>query len=259
MRVECTLPTRIVKAGRCLPARPLAALFLSGLLSAVTSCGAAVAQTTPSLRTDQSAPFAPYIDEASRRFRVPAAWIRAIMRAESAYDVRAVSSVGAMGLMQVMPETWLELRARYSLGSDPFDPHDNIIAGAAYLREMYDRYGDFSAMLAAYNAGPQRYDEYLAGTRALPAETRAYVATIAPLLGVETLPDAMPSAHVDPLAWMNAPLFVARPGDGRQPAAIHPARQRDGAANAPLAHDASALSEHSPALFVTRNGSGRPQ
>ena len=89
-----------------------------------------------------------------------------------------------MGLMQVMPETYDELRDRYSLGDDPFDPHDNILAGTAYLREMYDIYGS-PGFLAAYNAGPWRLDDYLSNNRPLPDETRRYVAMIGPnIVGV---------------------------------------------------------------------------
>jgi hypothetical protein len=90
-----------------------------------------------------------------------------------------MSGAGAMGLMQVMPETYAELQSRYSLGDDPFDPHDNIMAGAAYLREMYDIYGS-PGFLAAYNAGPRRLDDYLSNNRPLPDETRRYVAMIGP-------------------------------------------------------------------------------
>ena len=79
-----------------------------------------------------------------------------------------------MGLMQIMPQTWSGLRLRYGLGANPYDPHDNILAGAAYLRELHDRYGA-PGFLAAYNAGPARYDDHLATGRPLPAETRAYV------------------------------------------------------------------------------------
>ena len=94
------------------------------------------------------------------------------------------SSAGAMGLMQVMPETYDELQGRYSLGDDPFDPHDNILAGTAYLREMYDIYGS-PGFLAAYNAGPRRLDDYLSNNRSLPDETRRYVAMIGPnIVGV---------------------------------------------------------------------------
>ena len=95
------------------------------------------------------------------------------------------SGAGAMGLMQVMPATYDELRQRYDLGDDPFNPHDNIMAGAAYLREMYDIYGS-PGFLAAYNAGPARLDDYLANNRPLPNETRRYVAMIGPeIIGVE--------------------------------------------------------------------------
>jgi len=74
------------------------------------------------------------------------------MHVESAGKVRARSRKGAMGLMQIMPGTWADLRARYGLGADPYDSHDNILAGTAYIRELYDRYGA-PGFLAAYNAG----------------------------------------------------------------------------------------------------------
>jgi cell division septation protein DedD len=129
-------------------------------------------------------PWGPYIREASRRYDVPELWIRSVMRVESGGNEYLnggliTSSAGAMGLMQVMPETYDELRGRYSLGDDPFNPHDNILAGAAYLREMYDIYGS-PGFLAAYNAGPRRLDDYLSNNRPLPDETRRYVAMIGP-------------------------------------------------------------------------------
>jgi soluble lytic murein transglycosylase-like protein len=96
-------------------------------------------------------------------------------------STRAISAAGAMGLMQIMPATWAELRLRHRLGGDVYDPRDNILAGTAYLRELHDRYGSVAAMLAAYNAGPGRYEASLSG-RPLPAETRAYVAAIAPIM-----------------------------------------------------------------------------
>ena len=122
------------------------------------------------------------IAAASQRFAIPEAWIRSVMRAESAGDRHAVSHRGAMGLMQVMPATWASLRAQHGLGADPFVPQDNILAGTAYLREMLDRFGSVSLMLAAYNAGPRRVEAHLATGQPLPAETRAYVAALAPLL-----------------------------------------------------------------------------
>ncbi len=170
------------------------------------------------------------------------------MDAESAGDARAVSREGAMGLMQIMPDTWSELRARYGLGRDPFDPRDNILAGAAYLREMHDRYGS-PGFLAAYNAGPQRYDEYLAGVRALPAETRAYVAMLAPLVGGDPLESATAIAP-DPLAWTRSPLFVVRANDGANAGPSQEQRVPGDSATAPRARDAASLSPRSSGLFV---------
>jgi hypothetical protein len=138
------------------------------------------------------------------------AWIRAVLRAESAGDPRAISSAGAMGLMQIMPATWAELRVRHRLGGDVYDPRDNILAGTAYLRELHDRYGSVAAMLAAYNAGPGRYEASLSG-RPLPAETRAYVAAIAPIIDGGAIVTPVAVAAADPLAWTRAPLFIAQP------------------------------------------------
>ncbi len=129
-------------------------------------------------------PWGPYIVEASTRFDVPERWVREVMRVESGgklyrHGQLITSWVGAMGLMQVMPETYDELRSRYDLSDDAFDPHENILAGTAYMREMYDIYGS-PGFLAAYNAGPKRLDDYLANQRPLPDETRRYVAMIGP-------------------------------------------------------------------------------
>ena len=124
----------------------------------------------------------PFIAEASRRFGIPDAWIGAVIRAETGgqvtVDERPITSrAGAMGVMQLMPETWAELRDRYALGSNPYDPRDNILAGAAYLRELYARYG-YPNLFAAYNAGPARLDDYLFNRRPLPDETLSYLATL---------------------------------------------------------------------------------
>jgi len=131
-------------------------------------------------------PWGPYIEEASSRFDVPDVWIRAVMNVESRGEEYLngqliTSPVGAMGLMQVMPQTYDELRDQYHLSGDPYDPHDNILAGTAYMREMYDMYGS-PGFLAAYNAGPRRLDDYLSNQRPLPDETRRYVAMIAPAI-----------------------------------------------------------------------------
>ena len=138
-------------------------------------------------------PWGPYIREASTRFDMPEKWIRSLMKAESggrqyaANGQLITSHAGAMGLMQVMPGTYDELRERHNLGDDPFHPRDNILAGVAYMREMYDIYGA-PGFLAAYNAGPGRLDDYLTNNRALPDETRRYVAIIGPnLAGADPL------------------------------------------------------------------------
>jgi hypothetical protein len=92
------------------------------------------------------------------------------------------SKAGAMGIMQVMPATYREMQATHKLGADPYDPHDNVLAGTAYLRALYDSYG-YPKLFAAYNAGPGTVDATAAGTRTLPQETRAYVSGLGRLLG----------------------------------------------------------------------------
>jgi hypothetical protein len=181
-----------------LGARTIACIALLGLLAACsgggprTSASQEAARYAAHARGDYTPPgppgdpWGPYVTEASRRFDVPDAWIRAVMHVESGGQEYQngqliTSGAGAMGLMQVMPETYDELRARYDLGDDPFDPHSNILAGTAYLREMYDIYGA-PGFLAAYNAGPARLDDYLSNNRPLPDETRHYVAMIGPAI-----------------------------------------------------------------------------
>jgi D-alanyl-D-alanine carboxypeptidase len=132
----------------------------------------------------QEDPWGPYIREAAARYRVPERWVRAVMQQESGGEQQATSPVGAMGLMQVMPSTYEELRVRHRLGDDPYDPHNSILAGTAYIREMYDRFGA-PGFLAAYNAGPDRVDSYLARRAVLPDETVNYLAAITPNLGAD--------------------------------------------------------------------------
>jgi len=146
-------------------------------LAALALCAATPAQA------DSFARWRPIVAEASARFGVPQLWIEQVMRAESGgrttLDGRPITSrAGAMGLMQLMPGTWAAMRARLGLGGDPHSPRDNIMAGTAYLRMMYDRFG-YPGLFAAYNAGPGRYAEHLATGRPLPTETRAYLTTVA--------------------------------------------------------------------------------
>ncbi|WP_309085556.1 lytic transglycosylase domain-containing protein [Chelativorans sp.] len=245
-------------AGRFPTVRRTAILLLSGLLIPLAPAVSAAAQDTPVQRTSPSDPYAGHIAEAARRFGIPEAWIRAVMRVESRGDVRAISHKGAIGLMQVMPATWADLRARHSLGGDPFDPRDNIMAGAAYLRAMHDQYGS-PGFLAAYNAGPGRYEEYRTTGRPLPAETRAYVAALAPIIGGVDLAAPVTVATADPLAWTRAPLFIVQV-DSR-PRADQP--QPDGDPVAPSApesvRDPTPPAPRSDGLFVARTDSARPQ
>ena len=124
----------------------------------------------------------PNITGAAKRFDIPAAWIRDVMRSESGGRTTLngqpiTSDRGALGLMQVEPDTYTEMAAQYRLGADPFDTHDNIYAGAAYLRWLHGKYG-FPAMFAAYNAGPGSLEDHLYHGQPLPQETKLYVAGI---------------------------------------------------------------------------------
>jgi soluble lytic murein transglycosylase-like protein len=149
------------------------------------------------------------IAEASRRFGVPAAWIEQVMRAESGGHPRLngrpiTSRAGAMGLMQLMPATWSAMRGALALGTDPYDPRDNILAGTAYLAALYRRFG-YPGLFGAYNAGPGRYAAWLAGRAALPGETRDYLAR----MGAEAAPET---------------LFAERNGRTAAPARTEPRR-----------------------------------
>lgn len=234
-------------------------LLLSGLVLTASAALPVRAQTSPPARTASVDLHAGYVAEASQRFGIPEAWIIAVKRAESAGDVRAISSAGAMGLMQVMPDTWVGLRVRYRLGRNPYDPRDNILAGTAYLREMYDRYGTIPAMLAAYNAGPGRYDDHLATGRALPAETRAYVALLAPQLGSAAPSRGAPSAAPPPPDWREAPLFVTRSADARSAVGTpFGGRSLDRRSFLPAAPDGDGGSQ-AASIVLARDDTGDPQ
>jgi len=139
----------------------------------------------------------PFIAEAAARFGIPEAWIRAVMAAESGGRTvlnghPITSRSGAIGLMQVMPDTYEEMRHAYGLGSDPHDPRDNILAGTAYLRAMFERFG-WPGFFAAYNAGPERYADHLRTGLPLPLETQSYLAMIAQTDASPPPPSALPS------------------------------------------------------------------
>lgn len=162
----------------------------------VMPCGSLAQTPEPVLEiTPAVERWRPIIAEASQRFAIPQAWISAVMQAESAglthWKGRPITSpAGAMGLMQLMPGTWDAMRRRHGLGTDPYDPRDNIMAGTAYLRAMYDRFG-YPGLFAAYNAGPGRYAEHLRSRRPLPGETRAYIAQLARIPATPEMPPAM--------------------------------------------------------------------
>lgn len=237
------------------------ALLLSFLIGPPLSlletaeAGAQVVQDTVGPARD---PHGPYIAEAARRFGVPEGWIRAVMRIESRGDVRAISPKGAMGLMQIMPATWAYLSAKYGLGSDPYEPRDNILAGAAYLREMHDRYGA-PGFLAAYNAGPGRYEDYRSRGRPLPDETLAYVAAIGPVIGAPALAPGTVIAAVDPSAWTRSPLFIGHRGDASTAEAPPTGRASYPPSFGGAVEDAAPSAGAGDAIFIVRPGNGAPR
>lgn len=255
---------------RPLNLRLRAAFLTAAALLAALPIGQApaLAQETnpPPALSPVTNPYAPHIAYAARRFGIPETWIWAVMRVESAGNALAVSRAGAMGLMQIMPGTWAQLRARYGFGSDPFDVRDNIMAGAAYLREMHDRYGNASAMLAAYNAGPGRYDDHLARGRPLPTETVAYLARLGSVTGTASIVEVAVVAPPDRFAWRHSALFV-RSSEATSEADL--ARPENEIAAADIAQAAPAVGNSSPpspptatpidSIFVPRAGAGRPQ
>jgi soluble lytic murein transglycosylase-like protein len=179
------------------------------------------------------------------------------MQVESGAKQQARSSKGAMGLMQIMPRTWTELRARYGFGADPYDPNDNILAGAAYIRELYDRYGA-PGSLAAYNAGPGRYERHLATGRPLPDETQAYVATLAPMInGART--NAQIGDVTRSFAWAGSSLFATRTAGISSNGSSSADMRQNHSSRAHGIVDRSALVPHSGSLFVHRTTEKRSQ
>lgn len=202
-----------------------------------------------------------YVAETAQRFGIPAHWIWAVIRVESAGYVRATSPAGAMGLMQIMPATWAASRNRYSLGTDPYEPQDNILAGAAYLREMHDRYGPIG-MIAAYNAGPGRYEDYLLRGRALPQETLAYMARLAPMIGASGTDPGAFTLPVPSIHWTQASLF-SRPSNStqgrRDTGMAEPVKAPDNRMTTPASPlIGTGLSAAATGLFVPLSGPKRP-
>jgi soluble lytic murein transglycosylase-like protein len=115
-------------------------------------------------------PYAAEIRRAARRHGISPSLLAALVRAESNFDPRAVSSAGAQGLGQLMPGTARQLGV-----ADPFDPEANLDGAARYLAEQLERFEDRHRALAAYHAGPERAAERFAW---LPHATHAYVARV---------------------------------------------------------------------------------
>ena len=204
MRVSSS--SRSSRSPRVRSARAILAAF--GVLAASPRLALAGPEPLPSAQPlARAATLEELIAEASRRFGVPASWIAEVMAVESRGRANALSPKGAIGLMQVMPATYAGLRLRYGLGANPWDTRDNVLAGAAYLRELYDRYGA-PGFLVAYNAGPGRWDDYRLRARPLPAETVAYLARLGPVVGGSVLPMPAFATGEAPRSPLAAPIFV---------------------------------------------------
>jgi hypothetical protein len=221
---------------RAVGSRLVRAFMALGLLSVLAACAGHPGETVSMPVEEEAAryraharayyvppgppedPWGPYIHEASQRFDVPETWVRAVIVQESGgrlfHNGQLVTSgPGAMGLMQLMPPTYDEMRAAYGLGDDAYEPHDNIMAGTGYIRQLYDIYGS-PGFLAAYNAGPGRLEDFLTRNRTLPRETRNYVASIGRrIVGVSpanrSQADLLVASH-DPMARAAARAAGAR-------------------------------------------------
>jgi len=243
-------------------------LGISALGFSIMVCSPATAQTSPvAPRIGTSTPnqsIDTLVDEASRRFSIPALWIRSVMQVESGGNAQALSPKGAMGFMQIMPETYATLRQAFGLGADPYQPRDNIMAGAAYLREMLDLYGT-SGFLAAYNAGPARYNEHLETGEQLPEETQIYLTRLAPILSGAQISNI--SATTNPVTWMAAPLFIddntmsnsaaIQDDNGGSPNALPRPNQQP--INATTSTAIAALAPQSRGLFINVSAGSKAQ
>ena len=260
---------RRVSASPLTAASTLAALRSLGMMVCIVAMSASSMLSSDAAHAERASsathrsngltidPFAAFVTEASKRFAVPEHWIRSVMRVESAGEVRARSRKGAMGLMQIMPGTWTDLRARYGLGADPYDPRDNILAGAAYLRELHQRFG-MPGFLAAYNAGPGRYENHLATGRPLPDETQGYVAKLAPTIESEQS-GGKRIAVAKSSILARSPLFARRIGSNLTgDRTLHGVRP-DHPSSVRAVVDLSALVPQSGNLFVRRTSEVQSQ
>lgn len=170
------------------------------------------------------------------------------MRVESGEKSRARSQKGRHGPDANHAENLGRVARPAQSRRRSLRPRDNILAGAAYIRELYDRYGA-PGFLAAYNAGPGRYERHLATGRPLPAETQAYVATLVPMIKSMRI-DVQIAAVERSFAWANSSLFAARSA-GTLPDSKSSADMRQNRSSRTHAVvDLSALAPQSSNLFV---------
>ncbi len=135
-----------------------------------------VPQSQSVSKTPTLEPLEQMIDRIATEVDLPPVLIHSVVTAESAYNPAAVSSAGAQGLMQLMPETATELGVK-----DSFDPQQNVRGGSKYLKQLLDKYdGDLDSALAAYNWGQGNVDRH--GLEKMPTETRNYLTKIKGML-----------------------------------------------------------------------------
>ena len=152
--------------------------------------------------------YSSYVQQAAVKYEIEPELIHAVIKTESNGNARAVSSKGAMGLMQLMPSTASDLNVM-----DPFDPAENIDGGTKYLKQLLDRFnGDLTLALAAYNAGPTTVEKY----RNVPpiSETRQYVKKIISLFKGRAFDGAYDSARQDPPAAEPVRIYKVVLDDG---------------------------------------------
>ena len=208
---------------------------LGAMATFALAAGPAIAGGQPLCTTPTPQGVDGFTVAAATRFGLPTDWIKAVMAIESAGQICAVSPKGALGLMQIMPHTYAALRRQYSLGPNPFDARDNIIAGAGYLRALYDQFG-LEGALTAYNAGPRRWLDHRLKGQELPKETEAYLTKLRGVLRDinEPLDERAPNSlfvlgpsgallagrrDVAPVGDGKAPISAPRSHVGLEPAA----------------------------------------
>ena len=162
----------------------------------------------------------PYISAAASRFGVPPALVSSVIGVESGGRPDALSGKNAGGLMQIIPSTYNELAKKHGLGPDRFNPADNVMGGTAYLRQLYDQYGNWPEALQAYNAGMGAMEKVKAGKIPLPTETANYVPSVLRRAGMQGTDMAIGQRRTaagmteDDLLELSRNGTMPRPGSG---------------------------------------------